>query len=617
LFLLRLLLTPRSASTATLSRKAPLATPAGEIAARAVKSVAEFDQTSWRPPMKIATFNINDINKRLTNLLVWLRRARPDMACLQELKATDAGFPITAIEKAGYGAVWRGEKSWNGVAILARGCEPVLTRTALPGDASDKQSRFVEAAVKGVLIATLYAPNGNPQPGPKFKYKLAWMKRLLAHAAELYAIDAPVVLAGDFNVVPTAEDIYLTKSYAKNALVQPEPRAMFKQLLDQGWVDAIRTVHPDEPMYTFWDYKRNRWERDAGLRLDHLLLNAKAAKRLIDAGVDREVRGLEGASDHAPAWIVLRDAPAARRKPAQRSETRTRPKSGRSTQRVAPLPRRPLLVIDGDSFAHRSYHALPKTILRRGRKPAGAILGFANMLLRLYREKQPRAVLVAWDTLEVPTYRHEDFPAYQSGREFDDAVIEQLEVLPDFVAACGFQNAKAPGFEADDFLASAAAKEERRGGNVVIASGDRDTFQLASDRTTILYPVRAGEMARVGPAEVRERYGVDPAQVPDFIALRGDPSDKVPGAPGVGATGAASLLQRYGSLEAALKAGRFPAMVETLRLYRSIATMNRKAPLPSLRSQKPTWGKAAALAREWELNQLAGRLEELGSLGDG
>ena len=190
------------------------------------------------------------------------------------------------------------------------------------------------------------------------------------------------------------------------------------------------------------------------------------------------------------------------------------------------MPRRPLLVIDGDFFAHRSYHALPKTILRRGRKPAGAILGFANMLLRLYRDEQPRAVLVAWDTLEVPTYRHEQFPAYQSGREFDDALLEQLEVLPEFVAACGFQNAKAPGFEADDFLAAAAAKEEKRGGTVLVASGDRDTFQLASDRTTILYPVRAGEMARIGPAEVRARYGVDPAQVPDFIALRGDPSDK-------------------------------------------------------------------------------------------
>jgi DNA polymerase-1 len=279
------------------------------------------------------------------------------------------------------------------------------------------------------------------------------------------------------------------------------------------------------------------------------------------------------------------------------------------------IPRRPLLVIDGDSFAHRSYHALPKTILRRGRKPAGAILGFANMLLRLYRDEEPRALLVAWDTLEVPTYRHEEFPAYQSGREFDDALLEQLDELPEFVAACGFQNAKGPGFEADDFLAAAAAAEEKRGGTVLIASGDRDTFQLASDRTTILYPMRAGEMARIGPAEVRERYGVDPRQVPDFIALRGDPSDKLPGARGVGAIGAASLLKKYGSLEAALTAGRFPGQAESLRLFRSIATMNRTAPLPSLRSRKPTWRKAAALAQEWELNQLAGRLEEFETSG--
>jgi len=269
------------------------------------------------------------------------------------------------------------------------------------------------------------------------------------------------------------------------------------------------------------------------------------------------------------------------------------------------------LVIDGDSFAHRSYHALPKTILRRGRKPAGAILGFANRLLRLYREEQPRAVLVAWDTLEVPTYRHKKFPAYQSGREFDDALLQQLDLIPEFVAACGFQNAKAPGYEADDFLASAAHAEEKRGGTVLIASGDRDTFQLASDRTTIFYPIRAGEMARVDPVEVRARYGVEPAQVPDFIALRGDPSDKLPGAPGVGATGAATLLQRYGSLEAALSAGRFPAQAKDLRLFRSIATMNRKAPLPSLRNQKPTWSKAAALARKWQLDQLARRLEQL------
>jgi exodeoxyribonuclease III len=561
--------------------------------------------------MKIATLNINDVRKRLANLLGWLRRARPDVACLQELKATDSEFPTAAIKKAGYGAIWCGQKSWNGVAILGQDCEPVVTRTSLPGDPEDTQRRYIEAAINGVLIASIYAPNGNPQPGPKFKYKLAWMKRLLTHAAELYALDAPVVLAGDFNVVPTDSDIYPSKSYGNNALVQPEPRALFRRILDQGWIDAIRTVHPDAPMYTFWDYKRNRWERDAGLRIDHLLLNPKAAKRLVDAGVDREVRGVEGASDHAPAWIVLRDASAVRRKSAPHSEKRTPPASKQSAGHLASLSRRPLLVIDGDSFAHRSYHALPKTILRRGHKPAGAILGFANMLLRFYRDEQPRAVFVAWDTLDVPTYRHEKFPAYQSGREFDDALLEQLNVLPEFVDACGFQNLKAPGFEADDFLAAAAAAEEKRGGRVVVASGDRDTFQLASDHTTILYPVRAGEIARVGPAEVRARYGVDPVQVPDFIALRGDPSDKVPGAPGVGATGAATLLQRYGSLEAALAAGRFSALAERLRLFRSLATMNRNAPLPSLRTQKPTWHKAAALARRWELNQIANRLEAL------
>jgi exodeoxyribonuclease-3 len=561
--------------------------------------------------MKIATFNINNVNKRLANLLGWLQDARPDVACLQELKASDSEFPIAAIENAGYGAVWRGERSWNGVAILARGCDPVVTNMALPGDPRDAQSRYVEAAVHGVLIGTLYAPNGNPQPGPKFEYKLLWMKRLLAHAAELSALDAPVVLAGDYNVVPTDADIYPTKSYKDNALVQPEPRALFNRLLEQGWIDAIRTMHPNAPMYTFWDYMRNRWQRDAGLRLDHLLLNRKAAARLAASGVDRDARGMDNASDHAPAWIVLRDAPK-----RQRRRSTTDPKRP-PTKRVANSPaksaaaRRPLLVIDGDSFAHRSYHALPKSILRKGRRPGGAILGFANLLLRLYREEQPRAVLVAWDTYEVPTYRHEKFPAYQSGRTFDEALIEQLPLLAEFVTACGFQNAKAPSFEADDFLAAAAAAEEKRGGTVLVASGDRDTFQLASNRTTILYPVRAGQTARIDPAEVRERYGVEPKQVPDFIALRGDPSDRLPGAPGLGAAGAAGLLERYGSLEAVLKAGRYSAIADQLRLFKSIAKMNRKAPLPSLRNQTPTWRKAAALARELEFKQLAERFENL------
>jgi DNA polymerase-1 len=270
-------------------------------------------------------------------------------------------------------------------------------------------------------------------------------------------------------------------------------------------------------------------------------------------------------------------------------------------------------VIDGDSFAHRAYHALPKTILRRGGRPAGAILGFANFLLRFYREERPRAVLVGWDTLEVPTYRHEQFPAYQSGRKFDHDLLEQLDVLPGFVAACGFATAKAAGYEADDFVAAAVAKEERRGGTVFVASGDRDMFQLASENTTILFPVRAGEMARIGPAEVRARYGVDPGQVPDFIALRGDPSDRMPGIAGLGAQGAAVVLQKHGSLEKALKAGLYPSQADRLRLFRSIATMDRRAPLPRLGDQTPTWRKAAALAREWELKQLAGRLEELAS----
>jgi DNA polymerase-1 len=272
---------------------------------------------------------------------------------------------------------------------------------------------------------------------------------------------------------------------------------------------------------------------------------------------------------------------------------------------------RPLLVVDGDSFAHRAYHALPKAIRRRGGKGAGAIVGFANILLRLYEGESPRAVLVGWDTLDAPTFRHRAYAAYQGGREFDAELVEQLQVLPQFVAACGFACAKAAGYEADDFLAAAAAAEERRGGTAVVATGDRDAFQLASDATTILLPVRAGEMARIGPAEVRERYGVEPAQVPDFIALRGDPSDRLPGAKGVGPKGAASLLKRYGTLEKALGDGRFAAQAEELRLFRRIATMDRTAPLPPLRDQTPTWAEASALVREWDLKNLADRLDAL------
>jgi len=274
---------------------------------------------------------------------------------------------------------------------------------------------------------------------------------------------------------------------------------------------------------------------------------------------------------------------------------------------------RPLLVVDGDSFAHRAYHGLPKSIRRRGDKGGGAIVGFANFLLRLYEQEQPRAVLVGWDTLDAPTYRHGALEAYQSGRVFDAELLDQLDILPQFVAACGFAYVKASGYEADDFLAAAVAQEERRGGTAVVASGDRDAFQLASNSTVILQPVRAGEMARIGPAEVRERYGIEPQQVPDFIAVRGDPSDKIPGVTGVGAKGAANLLRRYGSLEDALADGKFAAQAEKLRLYRSIATMDASAPLPCLDDQTPSWGKAAALAREWELNRLADRLGALGN----
>ena len=258
-----------------------------------------------RPLMKIATLNINNINKRLANLLAWLAEARPDVVCLQELKAEQAAFPRAAIEAAGYGAVWRGQRSWNGVAILARGAEPVLTRSRLPGDESDAQSRYIEAAVLGVLVASIYLPNGNPQPGPKFDYKLAWFERLIAHAGELIGAGLPVVLAGDFNVVPTDLDIYPTRSWDKDALLQPQTRAAFGRLLEQGWTDALRALHPQARLYTFWDYKRGRWGRDAGLRLDHLLLSPALAPRLEDAGVDKAVRGLEGASDHAPAWARL------------------------------------------------------------------------------------------------------------------------------------------------------------------------------------------------------------------------------------------------------------------------------------------------------------------------
>ncbi|HEY1930987.1 MAG TPA: 5'-3' exonuclease [Acetobacteraceae bacterium] len=268
----------------------------------------------------------------------------------------------------------------------------------------------------------------------------------------------------------------------------------------------------------------------------------------------------------------------------------------------------PLLVIDGDNFAHRAYHGLPKTIRRGDGRPAGAIVGFANFVLRLYGQEKPRAVMVGWDTLDVPNFRQRLFPPYQGGRVFDADLLEQLAMLPEFVDACGFANGKAPGFEADDFLAAAVAHEEGRGGSVLVATGDRDAFQLASAATTILHPVKAGELARIGPAEVRERYGVEPRQVPDFIALRGDPSDKLPGARGIGAKTAATLLQRYGSLEKALEGDRFPDQGEALRLFKRIATMDPTAPLPDVPDQTPAWEAAAELVRGWGLPRLAERL---------
>ena len=244
--------------------------------------------------MKIATFNINNVTRRLDNLLAWLDEAKPDVVCLQELKARDIQFPQTALANAGYGAVWRGEPSWNGVAILARGAEPVLTADELPGDPEDKQARYIEGAVNGVVIACLYAPNGNPQPGPKFDYKLAWGERLIEHAGELLDSGLPVVIAGDFNIVPEPRDIYLTTSYKDNALVQPGPREQFRRLQEEGWTDALRKLHPDETIYTFWDYMRNRWERDAGLRLDHFLISKKLVKKLKGGGLMKMMRGMKG-----------------------------------------------------------------------------------------------------------------------------------------------------------------------------------------------------------------------------------------------------------------------------------------------------------------------------------
>jgi exodeoxyribonuclease-3 len=278
------------------------------------------------PAMKIATFNVNGVRSRLDQLRAWLEREAPDIACLQELKSTDAAFPIEAINDAGYGALWCGQSAWNGVAILARGVDPVESRRGLPGDTKDTQSRYLEAAAHGVVVGCLYLPNGNPQPGPKFDYKLAWFERFLRHAATLMKSGHPVVLAGDYNVVPTDEDIYDPKDWRRDALLQPESREAYARLLAQGWTDALREMHPDERIYTFWDYFRQHWPRDRGLRIDHLLLSKDLAARLKDANVDRWVRDLPKASDHAPAWIELGKAAGA----AKTVKKATSPRSSRA-----------------------------------------------------------------------------------------------------------------------------------------------------------------------------------------------------------------------------------------------------------------------------------------------
>ena len=278
--------------------------------------------------MKIATYNVNGIKSRLPRLLQWLEREQPDVACLQELKALDRGFPQAELERAGYQALWKGQRSWNGVAVLARGVQPVEIRRELPGDSADDHSRYLEAAIGGVVVACLYLPNGNPQPGPKFDYKLAWFDRLIDHAAGLYGSGHPVVMAGDYNVVPTDFDIYSPKSWRKDALLQPESRERYRRLLEQGWIDSVRHLHPDAPVYTFWDYFRQHWQRNAGLRIDHLLLNAELAPALKAAGVDAWVRGEDGASDHAPTWIELdlkhggQKVPTARKTAAKKTPAR-------------------------------------------------------------------------------------------------------------------------------------------------------------------------------------------------------------------------------------------------------------------------------------------------------
>jgi DNA polymerase-1 len=376
--------------------------------------------------------------------------------------------------------------------------------------------------------------------------------------------------------------------------------------------DLVRRLKPlavDEPAIAVpAQTARDRWVRPEfsaaieyrDITEDRLLRHA-AFQSLVQEEARRAPRISPEASPGAGSGLT-----------GKRNKAMVTPPDSESSARPLTRTTAPLLVIDGDSFAHRAYHAVPKTIRRAGDRGGGAIVGFANYLIRLYESERPRAVLVGWDTLDTPNWRQQAFTPYQGGRAFDAELVEQLGVLPEFVAACGFANAKAAGYEADDFLAAAVVAEERSGGTAVVATGDRDAFQLASAATTIVQPIRAGEMARIGPAEVRERYGVEPRQVPDFIALRGDPSDRIPGASGVGAKSAASLLHKYATLEDALAAGRFASQADELRLYRRLATMDASAPLPPLPDQTLTWPSAAILAGEWELKALAKRLAGLG-----
>lgn len=303
----------KKTTTKATTRKATK--KAAPVSARPKKAPPQPKKNAPRAPkktnsearaLKFATFNVNGVRSRLSNLLGWLEKEQPDVVCLQELKAADNQFPVTEIRAAGYGAIWHGQASWNGVAILGKGADPVEVRRGLPGDAKDEHSRYLEAAVHGVHVACLYLPNGNPQPGPKFAYKLAWFERLIAHAQGLFESEHPVLLAGDFNVVPTDFDIYNPRSWLKDALLQPESRECYRRLLAQGWVDTLRQQFPDERIYTFWDYFRRHWETNSGLRIDHLLLNPPLAPRLLEAGVDKWVRGEPHASDHAPTWLTLR-----------------------------------------------------------------------------------------------------------------------------------------------------------------------------------------------------------------------------------------------------------------------------------------------------------------------